>query len=166
MVDLDRRAEVQLALRHPLRLARGDHLLELLRQPEGAHPRPHGRRLDADPLRQAVPALVLVREAAAQLAAQLGLLDRREVLPLDVLDQVDLHDLVVGVLPHDDRHGIQPGLLGRPVAPLAHHDLVVRVGRPHQDRLEDAELPDARSHRVHGRVVHPGVARVRGDRSS
>ena len=123
--DVERRAVVDLPLGHPLQLARGDPVLDLLGQVERAHPGADRVDFDADPLGDDVPADVLVRVARAKLLAELRLLDGREILALDVLDEVDLHHLVVVVVADDHRDLVQAGLLRRAVAPLADDDLVV-----------------------------------------
>ncbi len=63
---------------------------------------------------------------------------------LDVLDQVDLHHLVVAVVADDDRDLVQAGLLRRAIPALADDDLVVGVDGSNDDRLEDAVLLDTR----------------------
>jgi hypothetical protein len=72
-------------------------------------------------------------------AVALGLLDRREVGALDILDDGDLEALGVGKLAHQRRHDAQAGGLRGPPAALAGDDLeLARVHRgPHQDRLQD-----------------------------
>ena len=54
---------------------------------------------------------------------RLRLLERRQILALDVLDQRNLDDLVIVDFADDDRDLAQPDLDGRLVASLARHDL-------------------------------------------
>ena len=83
--------------------------------------------------------------AAAELGDQaliaLGLLQRREIPALHVLDQRHLEHFAVGERALQHRHLVQAGELCRAPAPLAGDDFVaVGLGRmpAHQDRLEDA----------------------------
>jgi hypothetical protein len=106
-----------------------------------------------------------------------GLLERVEVLALDVLHQLHLvHGLVVEVVAQQHRHREQLGDHRAAPAPLAGDDLVRRLGRhvrrvgnararqrPHDDRLQHALLADAGGHRVEAVHVEPAaLARVRG----
>ena len=70
------------------------------------------------------------------------LVDRIEVLPLDVLDQRDLQQLVVADLAHDHGRPQEAGnLRGAPPA-LAGDDLEAVAAAPHEDRLDDAVHAD------------------------
>jgi hypothetical protein len=126
-------------------------------------PRPGHRRGDL---------LVRVAVRLGQQAVPLGLFERRQVLPLQVLDERDLERLLLGDVHLDDRNLVEPGFLRRPVAALAGDDPVqgsrvrLLVERPgsDEDRLEDAFLAD-REHQI-VQVSHrrPRLARVRLDR--
>ncbi len=71
------------------------------------------------------------------------LLQRREVLALQVLDDRDLQRDVVVELLDERRDGRQPGHPRRPPATLAGHQLeLVRPARPDEDGLEDAVFTD------------------------
>ena len=68
-----------------------------------------------------------------------GLLGGVQVLPLEVLNEADLHDLPVVGLNDDRRNLIQARLLGRPPAALPGDDLVVARGQAaHRHRLDHA----------------------------
>jgi len=84
---------------------------------------------------------LLVREGefADQPLHALRLLERIEVLALDVLDQRHRQRRLVRHVAHGDRHLGQPGHLPPREAALAGNDLVaVAAGRPDQDRLNDS----------------------------
>jgi len=87
--------------------------------------------------------LVLGRVPPTKLSAELGLLDRREVFSLNVLDQVDFHHLVVRVLPDHHRYDVETGLLGGAVSSFADYDFKMRVRRTNDNRLEKPLLADA-----------------------
>lgn len=101
-------------------------------------------------------------ELLGEAAVALGLLDRGEVLALDVLDQRDLERGRVRELLDQHRHLVEPRRLGRAPAPLAGDDLVAprlaRVGADDQ-RLDHAALPDRVDQRRH-RLVLEGLARL------
>ena len=85
--------------------------------------------------------LLGVAEAVHQLAVARRLLDRVEIGALDVLDDGDLEDLVIGQIAHHHGQLVEPRHPRRPPAPLARHDLVHRgVARrgPHEQRLDHA----------------------------
>ena len=72
----------------------------------------------------------------------LRLLDRVEVLPLDILDQSDFECLVVAELADDRRYVVQPRPLGRAPAPFAGDDLEAVAMRADDDRLDHAARLD------------------------
>ena len=107
------------------------------------------------------------RELVGQPAVGMGLLQRRKVGALQVLDQRQLERLLVGELAHDDRHLVLAGPLRRPPAPLAGDDLVARcsaAGRADQQRLQDAALADRLRQRLQLGLVEP-AARLQGRRA-
>ena len=81
-----------------------------------------------------------------------GLLERTEVLALQVLDQRDLDHLAVGDLADDDGDLVEGQPDGRLIAPLAGHDLEAPPSRPDDERLEDALLGN-RGHQLR-QVAH------------
>ncbi len=92
------------------------------------------------------PRCVLVREPELfdEPVQRARLLDRIQVLALDVLDQRDRDGRLVRDVAHDGRDRVQAReLCGAPAA-LARDDLVTRLAvalrrqRPHDDRLDDA----------------------------
>src|SRR5437868_6264864 len=58
-------------------------------------------------------------ELLYQTAVGLRLLERCQILPLEVLDERDLQDLGIAKRPDDDRHLVQSGTLRRSPAPFA-----------------------------------------------
>jgi hypothetical protein len=86
---------------------------------------------------------VALVEVLLKAAIGLRLVDRRQVGALQVLDEAELQGILVAHGADDHRHVVQLCLLRRPPAPFAGDDLV-GVGRardrPHQDRLQEAEL--------------------------
>ncbi len=88
------------------------------------------------------------------------LLERGDVLALQVLDDRDLERGLVVELGHDggDRLALCQAR-GAP-APLAGDQLVLRAHRPHQDRLQHAVLPDGIGE-LGQRVLLVGEARLR-----
>jgi len=72
----------------------------------------------------------------------LRLLDRVQILALDILDQRHLERLVVAELADDGRDFVQPRPLRRPPAPLASDDLEAVAVRADDDRLDDAARLD------------------------
>ena len=105
--------------------------------------------------------LLAERQSLEKIA--LRLLERIQVLALEVLYQRDLGDLVVLDVLDDRRHFRQPGLDGGLIATLAGDDLEAALTAPDQDGLEDPFLGDGR-HEL-GQVAHdlPGLVRVRVD---
>ena len=134
-------------------LAALDHRLHLVGQVEQAQQVGDGDAAATDQLGDA-----LVREAELVDESRVGerLLDGVEVLAGDVLGQRDLErrDLVGG--PHERRDVLEAGELRGAQAPLAGDQLeahaggrrrafggrLLRVQRPHHDRLHHAERPD------------------------
>ena len=92
------------------------------------------------------------------------LLDRREVLARDVLDQAEQQRVAVVGLADHGRHGRDAGLARGAPAALAGDQLVAALGaRPDDDRLDDALRAD-RVGEAGGRLVveaPPRLARVR-----
>ena len=68
--------------------------------------------------------LVGVAAPRRQALEGVGLLERRQVLPLEVLDERQLDDLGVVGVAEDDRQLAEPGLNGRLVPPLPGDDLI------------------------------------------
>ena len=63
-----------------------------------------------------------------QAAVGLRLLERCQILPLEILDERDLQDLGIAKRPDDDRHLVQSGTLRRSPAPFAGNQLEFRPG--------------------------------------
>jgi hypothetical protein len=83
------------------------------------------------------------------------LLERVEVLALDVLDERHGERGLVGNLAHQHRHFVQAGELRSAPAPFAGDDLVAAaVDRAHQDRLHDALRLDRGGQLVQRLLVH------------
>src|SRR5882757_8815732 len=72
----------------------------------------------------------------------LGLLDRVQVLTLDILDQRDLQRLGIVELTDDDRHFVEPRSLCRTPAPLASDDLIPLAMWPDDDWLDQPARGD------------------------
>ena len=98
------------------------------------------------------------------------LLDRVQILSLQILDQHHLQRIRVADLAHDDRHRFQPHLLRGPVAALAGDDLVFEAARhiarargPCQQRIHHALRLDALRHLGELRLVkgRAGIQRAR-----
>src|SRR5438270_11606097 len=95
-------------------------------------------------------------ELLYQTAVGLRLLERCQILPLEILDERDLQDLGIAQRPDDDRPLVQSGTLRRSPAPFAGDQLEFRPGvarisndiinqivdRTHQERLDDALFAD------------------------
>src|SRR5262249_41280346 len=71
---------------------------------------------------------------------RLGFFKRRQILPLDVLDERDFDDFVVVDFADDDRHFAQPDLDRRLIPALAGHDLKPAPALAADDRLDDPFL--------------------------
>ena len=111
--------------------------------------------------------LLGVRELVGQPPIGVGLLQRRQVGALQVLDQRQLERLLVGEVAHDDRHLVLTRPLCRPPAPLARHDLVARrtaTARADEERLQDAALADRLRQRLELGLVE-SAARLQGRRA-
>ena len=119
----------------------GDQLAQLARQAQQAQ-----RVRDRRALATHAPRDLLLRQVELVLQALEGLrlLERRQLLALDVLDEGQLQQLLVGHVAQRDRHAREPGRLRGAPAPLAGDDLVALAAAPHQDRLHDAALADRR----------------------
>ena len=108
---------------------------------------------------------VLVRVAAAvgQAVQRFRLLERRQILALQVLDQRELDDLGVVDLADDHRQLAQAGPHRRLVAALAGHDLKAVAALADDQRLDDPLLAD-RGDELR-QVAHdlPRLVRVRID---
>src|SRR6266542_588929 len=89
---------------------------------------------------------LVLREAEliCELPIGMGLLHRVEVGTLDVLDQRQLELAAIGEVPDDCRDPLQSGHLRRSEAALSGNELVAVEHLGHEDRLQDAVLPDAR----------------------
>ena len=97
-----------------------------------------------------------------ELAEGVRLLDRVEVLTLDVLDQCQLELLAIGELADHGRDSLEAGQAGSLDPALAGHDPVTVKRLGHQDRLEDAVIGDARRKRLEVGMfdVTAGLVRV------
>ena len=91
----------------------------------------------------------LLRELAQRVAERLGhlaehrrLLERRDVLALEVLDDADLERRLVVELGDDGRDRLPLGHTRRTPAPLAGDELELRATGSDEDRLEHAVLAD------------------------
>ena len=125
-------AERQLPDPHPV--------LHLRRQVQQAEQVADRRPVHAEPLGEL---LLLHVEAVEVVLEPLGLFDRVQVAPLDVLDQGGLEHLLVVEVDDADRDLGQAGPLGGPQPPLAGDQLESVAGRPDDHRLQDAVLADA-----------------------
>ena len=117
-------------------LAALDHLQHVLGQLEQPHAVRHRRLRLADTLGELAerqPELVEDDRERARL------LDRRQILARDVLDETEQQRVAVVGLAHDRRHGLQLGVARRTPAALAGDQLVAAGrARPHEHRLDDA----------------------------
>ena len=138
-----------------------DILLHRARQAQQAQGVGHRRAVLADPLGHLVLGEV---EAAHQVAVGLGLLDRVEILALDVLDQRHFQGPVLGDVLDDHRDVLEPGPLGGPPAPLAGDDLIMVAGIAHHQRLDHPLLADRGDQFRHLGVVE-ALARLPGVRA-
>src|SRR5215469_12900507 len=85
----------------------------------------------------------------------LGLLQRRQILALQVLDERDLERLGIGKSTHDDRDLVHADALRRAPAPLAGNQLETGLlvpQRAHEEGLEDALFADRLRKRVELRL--------------
>src|SRR5689334_13179531 len=86
-----------------------------------------------------------------QPAISLGLLDGRQILALEVLDQRDLQCLRIRERSDDDRDLVHPHALRGPPPPLAGNQLESRLlagHGTHEQRLNDALLADRLGERI------------------
>src|SRR5437868_7338695 len=89
------------------------------------------------------PDLILgMAMAFDQLPVAVSLLERVEVLALDILDQRKFRGRRIVDLADDRRNAVEPRPLRRPPAALASDDHIILAVGPKQDRLEDAAQPD------------------------
>ena len=102
-------------------------------------------------------------ELLVELAERVGLLDRIEVLALDVLDERQLELLAIGQLADHGWNALEAGEAGRPDATLAGHDPVAVERFRDEDRLEDAVIGDAGRQGFEVGVLHVAPRLVRVD---
>ena len=81
------------------------------------------------------------------------LVDRIQVLALDVLDERDQERLAIGDRADDCRDRGEPRLLGREETPLAGDELVSVRGGAKENRLEDSSLADRIGELLDGRGI-------------
>src|SRR5260370_23631407 len=120
----------------------GDPLLNARRQAE----QPDGIR-DVRPGPADLPGQLLVRggEVIEKLLIRGGLLERVQLLSVQVLDQRVPEQLVVRRLPDNGRDRGEAGLLAGAPPALAHDELIVSGhDLAHDDRLQQADGPDRR----------------------
>ena len=98
-----------------------------------------------------------------QAAIGLRLLDRVEILALDILEQGDFERLGVAEIADDRRNFVQARLLRRAPAALAGDDLEAMAVRTHDDRLDHAARGD-RLRQFGQRFLVEGSARLAGMR--
>jgi hypothetical protein len=145
-------------------LSLGDHALDGRGQLEEADGVGHGGSALADPGRHL---FVGQAEVLDQPLEGRGLLEGREVLPLDVLDQCLLCDAAV-VGPADDgffNDTPTPAIYTERYPPTLHDALPI-FGLAHENRLEDSQRPDRGGQLAQRLLVElrPGLTRVGGDR--
>ena len=105
-------------------------------------------------------------EVLEELLVRGGLLERVELDAMDVLDQRFLEEVGVLRRSHDGGHGRQAGDHRRAQSTLAGDELVaVRTQRAHDERLEHADVEQARGELVDVLLVEhvARLARVAGD---
>ena len=118
----------------------GDHRLDRLRQGQQAQQVRHMAAAAADRFRQG---FLGMGEFVHQALICLRLLDRVEILTLQVLDQRDFERILVAQLADQHRHFVQLRTLRRPPATLARNYLVAVRSislAPYDNRLQDAFL--------------------------
>jgi hypothetical protein len=113
---------------------------------------------------------VLLGVRGYQRAVAGGLLERRQVLAVDVFDELHLERFLVGVIAAQDGHGAQAGDGRGAIAAFAGHDLdagfearAAVLQRSHDERLEHAFFRDAHRQLLDvgfGKVL-PGIRRRR-----
>jgi hypothetical protein len=120
-------------------LAGAHHDLDLRRKVEQSQHVSHvAARFGDDPPKRLLGVAIFLDQPLVGLR----LLDRVEVLALDILDQRNLKRLRVGKIAHDRRDLMQLRLLRRAPASLARDDLEAVAVRPHHNRLDDAARLD------------------------
>ena len=107
--------------------------------------------------------LVRVAVALGERLQAVGLLERAEVLSLQVLDERDLHRLRIGGIAHDAGDLGQARLDRGPVTPLAGDDLEVAAHGAHEDRLQDPLLAHGGDQLAEVSHHVPRLLRVRRD---
>lgn len=117
-----------------------------------------------DPLCELV---VSALEVVEQLLVRRSFLQRVQLAAVQVLQQSVAEEVRVLGLAHDRRNGGEAGLLSGAPPPLAHHELVPVNHRPHDNRLENPDLPDRRDQFGQRALVEvpPWLARVGTDRA-
>ena len=113
-----------------------------VQEPEGVR---DGRALLADALGDFVLGQL---EIVDQDPVGLGLLDRVQLLALEVLDERQLEELLVGDVPDDRRDLVDAGALGRPPAALAGDQLEPAVRRAAGRRPAEAAPASSASGRA------------------
>jgi hypothetical protein len=118
----------------------------------------HGRAVLADATRH-----LLLREPELLVEALVGLrlLQRQQLLALDVLDQRQLQQPLVGHVAHHHRHGGEARFARGTPAALAGDDLVALALPAHQDRLHHARFLQGRRQLLQARRLEHG-ARLEG----
>ncbi len=106
-------------------------------------------------------------EILDQAMIRLGLFDRIEILPLNILDQRDFERFGIVERADDHRHLVQPRTLRRTPAPLARDDLIAGAVWAHDDRLQYAAQRDRLREFLERRFVEmpPRLSRMRGQRA-
>ena len=134
-----------------------EHREHVVRQLEQANPvRDRGLRA-ADPLGDLAER---ERELVDQDGVGTCLLDRRQLLARDVLDEAEQECLAVVGVAHHRRHRLPAGLTCGAPAPLAGDDLVAAdAARTHEQRLDDT-LPPHRLGQPGGRLGLETAARL------
>src|SRR5579875_3430837 len=101
----------------------------------------------------------------AQVPIGLGLLERRQVLALEVLDEGELEPLARGAFPHQHGHLREPGTDGCPQAALAGNHLVAAGHGAHDERLRQPVPGDRVRERGERLLVEvpPRLLRVRDE---
>jgi len=82
---------------------------------------------------------------AHQALERVGNLDRVEVLALDILDECDLHEAIIGVILDNDWDLREAGDLGGAPSAFTGDQLVATDGRAHDQGLDDAVLANGLS---------------------
>ena len=86
--------------------------------------------------------LVCIAAPLGELLKGICFLERRQVFPLQVLDERQLHDFRVVRFTDDDRDLAKPDLDCRVIAPLAGDDLIPPGPGPDDERFDDSLLGD------------------------